>query len=268
MVLFLHSDENYEQMALCCIKSLTHKITDDVKIVYYTIGFDSHFEFKNLITHRIEIDPAYPSFEFYKAKLALLTMDLFPDDHYVYADSDVIFSRRFSFDSLKHNQLYPLACFGPHEYIFIANSAGDSFNEVNAMVYFNVHQRSQRYVFSCFFSFNTSCKDFMEEWESMCSNKYLVEKGLYYYPFRDETSFNVCLWKRGATENYGFGFVNTHVASTILDVEEGASNRHYDNAVDMRGASWEYVKDSSKVMLYHGIKDPVAMQEALDYLLV
>ena len=101
----------------------------------------------------------------------------------------------------------------------------------------------------------------------MCSNRYLLKKGLSYYPFRDETSFNVCLWKRGATENYGFGFVNTHVASTILDVEEGASNRHYDNAIDIRGARWEYVEDSSKVMLYHGIKDPVAMQEALDYIL-
>ena len=48
MVLFLYSDKKYEHQAISCIKSLTHKITDDVKIVYYTVGFDSDFNFKNL----------------------------------------------------------------------------------------------------------------------------------------------------------------------------------------------------------------------------
>lgn len=281
MVVFLYSDKNYESISISCIRSLKNKISDDVKIVYYTIGFDSDFSFQNLTLHRIDANPIYPSFEFYKPELAMLTMDLFPDSHYLFVDSDVLFSKRFNFDMVKHDYPYPMASFGPHEYIYSWVCFNDEiirFDENKLMQYFNVPERSQRYVFSCFFSFNSNCRDFLLEWYSMCTNKYLLEKRQDYHPFRDETSFNICLWKRGATENYGFAFVNTHVVSTIVEVELGASKRHFDNAVDDNGAAlfshlpqfgykWEYVDDSSKVMLYHGIKNADAMNEALEYLL-
>lgn len=272
MVLFLHSDTNYEEIAISCIKSLSNKITEDVKIVYYTIGFDSSFEFKNLTTHRIEPDPLYIKFDFYKPELALLTMDLFPDEHYLYVDADILFSRRFNFESVKHNYNYPLASFGPHEEVFLWTCYDDVFiryDERKLMQYFNVPERSQRYVWACFFSFNPSCREFMEEYSSICRNKYLLDRSQDYLPFRDETAFNICLWKRGATENYGFGFVNTHAASTVISVEEGASNMYFDNAVDwISGGKWEYVDDNSNVMFYHGIRDLTALGEALDYLLL
>jgi hypothetical protein len=107
----------------------------------------------------------------------------------------------------------------------------------------------------------------MEEWMSMCKNKYLLNRRAEYFPFKDETSFNICLWKRGATENYRFGFVNTHMVSTVKEVEKGAANQHFDNAIDAVGAKWEYVEDSSEVMFYHGFKEVSAIKEALAYLL-
>ena len=271
MVLFLHSDTNYQRLAESCIRSLSNSITDDVRIVYYTIGFDSDLQFKNLTTHRIEPDPLYPNFDFYKPELALLTMDLFPDDHYVYVDSDVIFSRKFDFNRVKHDLPYPMASFGPHEYVYswvISEGEVVTFDEKRLIQYFNVPERSQRYVWACFFSFNPSCREFMEEYSSMCRNKYLLDRKNEFFPFRDETPFNVCLWKRGATENYGFGFVNTHAASTVISVEEGASNMHFDNAIDsINGSKWEYVEDNEKIMFYHGVKEEDQVRLALDFLL-
>ena len=62
MVLFLYSDIGYEYQAINCIKSLTNKITDDIKLVYYTIGFDSQFDFNNLYKYRIDLKAEYPQF--------------------------------------------------------------------------------------------------------------------------------------------------------------------------------------------------------------
>ena len=94
---------------MACIKSLTHKIADDIKIVYYTIGFDSSFEFKNLNKVRIEYKPQYPIIHFYKGELALLTMQMFPNEYYLYTDTDVLFSRNFNFNDHKYNESYPMA---------------------------------------------------------------------------------------------------------------------------------------------------------------
>lgn len=271
MVLFLYSDKNCEHQAISCIRSLTHKITDDVKIVYYTIGFDSNFEFKNLYKYRIELKPEYPTFHFYKSDLSLLTMELFPNDFYVFTDTDVLFSRRFSFEKLKHQESYPLASFGPHEYPFMWYSDGEvviRYDETKLMKYFNVKERSQRYVWSCFYSFNTHCRNFFEEYVSMCKNSYLMSQRNEYFPYADETPFNICLWKRAATKNLGFAFVNTHLLTTVRVVEEqNVQEVRIGNNVDMFGADWEYISDAQGVMLYHGFKEKEEMEETVNYLI-
>jgi len=266
MVVFLYSDKNYEHQAINCIRSLTNKITDDIKILYYTIGFDSDFEFTNLIKVKIPIKPKYPKFNFYKAELALLTMAMFPDNHYIYTDTDVLFSNNFEFEKIKHNYNYPLASYGPYEYPYLWEQFGDSkviYNEVKLMNYFNVQKRSQRYVWACFYSFNPQCKDFFEEHISMCKNRYLLDREKDYFPYTDETSFNVCLWKRGADQNLGFAFVNTHRLETIKIVEERESN----TLINFKPVDWEYIHDSSKILFYHGFKEKESAEKAVDYLI-
>lgn len=271
MVLFLYSDKNCEHQAINCIKSLEHKITDDIKIVYYTIGFDSSFEFRNLYKFRIPLKPEYPTFHFYKADLALATMNLFPNDYYIFTDTDVLFSRRFSFEKLKHQETYPIASFGPHEYPFMWKSEGETttiYDETKLMKYFNVTGRSQRYVWSCFFTFNSYCKDFFEEYISMCKNSYLMSNRMEYFPYADETPFNICLWKRGATKNLEFAFVNTHSLNTVKIVEAGVvqNDIRLGNSVDRFGADWEYIVNPEDVILYHGFKQKEEMEETLNYL--
>ena len=272
MIVMLYSDKSCEYQAISCIKSLIHKITKDVKILYYTVGFKSDFESKNLCKVGIPIKPEYPRFNFYKAELSLLTMHMFPEDQYVFTDTDVLFSNRFEFDKVTGVESYPLGSFGPHEYPFLweATHSGERviLNELPLMQYFNVNGRSQRYLWSCFYSFNPNCKDFFEEYTSMCRNRYLLDRRKIYFPYSDETAFNVCLWKREVNKNLGFAFVNTSRYDTVKRVEENlvGLNQRLGNAIDSFGADWEYVDDSSKVLFYHGFKDDASTKVILEYL--
>jgi hypothetical protein len=271
MVLFLYSDINCEHQAVSCIKSLSSKITDDVKIVYYTIGFESSFEFKNLHKIRIDYKPQYPTFHYYKAELSLLTMRLFPNEYYMFSDTDILYSKRFSFDQIKSSLSYPLASFGPHEYPYLWQKRGEAtiiFDEAKLMEYFNVKQRSQRYVWSCIYSFSEQSTDFFEEYTSMCNNKYLLDRRSEYYPMHDETSFNVCLWKREATKNLGFAFLNTHILDSVKKVEENdIKDQRLGTNIDSHGNDWEYIHDSQNIIGYHGFKEKESMNKTLEYLL-
>jgi len=271
MVVFLYGDKNCEHQAISCIKSLTYKITFDVKIVYYTVGFDSDFEFKNLHKIKIPFKPEYPMMHFYKPELCLLTMELFPDDYYVYTDTDILFSRRFNFDIVKHNEIYPLASFGPVEYPYLWIANDDEvkvYDEKKLMEYFNVPSRTQRYVWACFYSFNSNCRDFFEEYTSMCKNQYLLSNRIEYFPYTDETALNICLWKRNATKNYGYAYVHTNNLQTVKEVENGASYKKFNrNFIDSGGYDWEFVEDPTNIMFYHNFKEKEYMEETVKYLL-
>lgn len=271
MVLFLYSDKNCEHQAINCIKSFEHKITDDVIILYYTIGFKSQFECKNLRKIKIDLKD-YPTFHYYKAELSLITLKLYPKEKYfVFSDTDILYSKRFDFEKLKHDYSYPLASYGPHEYPFmydIVDGERIIFDEVELMNYFNVSQRSMRYVWSCFYTFNQNCLEFFEEYTSICQNKYLLNRRKRFFPFHDETPFNVLLWKNNFVNNLGFSFVNTHNPNTVKKVEELALNQIYtgDN-YDALGANWEHVYESSNVIFYHGFKDKKDGESALKYII-
>lgn len=271
MVIFLYSDKNCEYQAISCIKSFESKITDDLKILYFTIGFESNYECKNLYKKQIYY-LNYPSFHFYKAELSIKALEYFPEEeHFIFTDTDVLFSKRFLPKKLQHNYSYPLAIFGPHEYPFIfeqINGERVIFDEVKLMQYFNVSERSMMYQWSCFYVFNRKCLDFLEEYTSICKNKYLVKRKNVFFPFQDETAFNICLWKRKATKSLGYLMVNTHQWDTVKMVEESnIKELHPQKHLDALGADWEYIDDSSKVILYHGFKEKKDIDNSLNYLI-
>jgi len=272
MVIYLFSDKAFEPQSILCIKSFYKRIPDDVKIVYFTIGFNSDFELKNLYKYYIDYNPNFDRFTYYKPEISLKVMSLFPNDYYVYTDSDILFSSRFSINNVYNVSLdYPLASLGPHEYPFTFEEIGGNriiYDEMKLMNYFNVPARSMRYVWACFFSFNSRCKDFLEEWASMCNNRYLYDKRKIYFPFYDETPFNICLWKRNATKSLGFAFVNTHRADMIIKCENSKDIKNeYGHNYDKLGVDWEYIENSENIMFYHGFKDIEQTSAAVDFLL-
>jgi len=273
MVIFLYTNKVCEHQAISCIKSMEPHLTDDIKVVYFTIGFVSNFQIKNLIKVPIP-ERKYPTFHYYKAELSLDVIRMFPEEEdFIFTDTDILFSHRMDFHKLIHTNNYPLGVFGPHDqpYIWSRDADGSNFqiyNEELLMKYFNVTNKSVRYQWSCFYSFNRQCEEFFEEYTSMCKNEYLINRRKWYYPFHDETSFNVCIWKRGGTESLGFVFVNTHDINTVKMVEESTvSDKRLGKNVDEMGSDWEYIHDSTKVLLYHGFKDEVPTRETLNYLL-
>jgi hypothetical protein len=271
MVIFLYSDKNYEHQAMACIKSFESKITDDIKVLYFTIGFESDFECKNLYKQKIDyLD--YPTFHYYKAELSLKALEYFPQEEYfIFTDTDILFSKRLYFEKLKNQHSYPLGVFGPHEYPFIYETINGEFiqyNESKLMEYMNVNNRSIMYQMSCFYTFNRNCIDFLEEYTSLCKNKYLLDRRKWYFPFHDETPFNICLWKRKANHSLGYAFVNTHKIETVKFVEESdIKDFSPGKNLDKLGRDWEYIKDSSNIILYHGFKEKQDIDESLKYLL-
>lgn len=267
----MYTDRNCEYQAVSCIRSMLPRLRETDKIVYYTVGFNSSFEAKNL--HKIKIGyKDYPTFHYYKAELSLLTMDLFPnEEHFIFTDTDVLFSRRFNPALLEHNYDYPLASFGPHEYPFIyeiINGEQIIYNETKLMDYLGVKQRSMIYVWSCVYAFNRKCRDFIEEYTSFCKNEYLIARRKHYFPFHDETSFNICLFKRNATQSLGYAFLNTHNPELVKVVESTViKNKRFGMNLDATGSDWEYIYDSEQVIMYHGFKEKAYMEVALKYIL-
>lgn len=272
MVIYLFSDKKYEYQAHACLRSLEHKITDDIKVVYFTVGFDSDINTKNLTKVWIPINPVYPKLMYYKPELALKLLDMFPDEHdFVFTDVDILFTHRMDFKQFTHTYEYPLAIYLTHEFPFQYKKENNEtiyINEETLMDYFNVKKRSMRYQGSGFFSFNRQCIDFLKEWTSICKNQYLLENEETYFPFSDETAMNVCLWKRNATQSLGHIFVNTLKFDTIKLIEENTFYYTFlGNNIDDYGSDTEYVHEPEKIMFYHGIKDNIELQKSLNYLL-
>lgn len=95
-----------------------------------------------------------------------------------------------------------------------------------------------------------------------------MNRSKIYFPFHDETAFNICLWKHNAKESLGYIFVNTHVFDTVKLVEEtDIRNQRLGKNIDEMGADWEYIRDSSQIMFYHGFKAPEHTLPTLNYLI-
>jgi len=268
MTIILFSDKNFEEQAKLTIASIKNKINDDIRIVYYTIGFKSDFKSKNVTTHYIENDDRYPLYNFYKIDLCLKTMELYHDDYYFFTDVDVIFSKKVDFNKLKFNYDYPMASYGPVEFPItyrVENGETQIFNEEPLMRHCGVKNRTMRYVWSCIFAFNNSCKNFFEEVIHLFENQDLIKNHRVYFPYSDETAFNVCLWKRGVTNNLGHAFLNTHDVNALIKTEENDLVDYGFGCLDVNGHDWQFVHDSKKILAYHGFKDPKDMRLAADY---
>ena len=79
--------------------------------------------------------------------------------------------------------------------------------------------------------------------------------------FQDETSFNVLLWKRESTFNYGRTYLNTLFCDPLKYVEE--NENYHGNVFDIPE---QYCDNSSNVIFYHGIKDKTELEKSLEYL--
>lgn len=258
MKFVIYSNKNYEYQVNNFLNSLDYSnVKHDV--IYFTLGFKSSLEKNELIKVEYPINEMFPKFDFYKPSICIEALKLF-DDNFCYVDTDIILSKRFenfNFDFLVD---HPMSCNGPIEYPFIFYGDTENRvvnNETKLMDYFGVKERKMFYNMACFFTFNKNSIDFLEEWKSICENKYLLKNHLEYFPFTDETALNVLYWKRNIRKNYGHKFVNTHKFSTFNACENG--DRIIETLIDDN--IYEYCHDSNEIYFYHGYKGIDALNE-------
>lgn len=264
MNLVVLSDKNYEYQVINLLKSLKYCNRDCYRVYYYTVGFNSSIDYKNLVKVPWPKIPYLPKFDFYKPSICLDVLKK-TEGQFLYVDTDIIFSKRFSDFKIKTGLDHPCYVEGPIEYpytFWTDNNITEKYNERKLMDYYGVPDRTMTYVMACLFSFDIDSKDFLEEWQSVCENQYLLKNHISVFPFTDETAANVLLWKRKKMDRYNRIFVNTHKFSTfkICEESENIKNTLIDNNI------YEQCEDSSRVYFYHGTKDPVENVKILNYI--
>jgi hypothetical protein len=270
MNIVFYSDKNYEYQAESLIKSIQLNCKDDVNLIYYTIGFQSNLNYKNLTKRIFPIDTGKKKFEFYKPSIILDAIDVFGGD-IIFFDTDIIIGKRFNINKFKHNKNYPLLSCGNWDAPFFCtiyedNTYSDIINEEKLMSYFGVPSRTMNYVYTCMVSLNYSCRDVILEWKSICENEFLLQNQEEYFPFKDETPMNVILWKRGIAENYGRIYLNTLEFEPLKYIEEG-ENIVGDPTINFGIMDNDCMRceNSSNIMFYHGIKDKEELNKTISY---
>lgn len=263
-----YSDSNYEYQAKALVASIAAH-AKGIKMYYYTVGFQSSIEHESLVKVEIPIDETkakgYRTFEFYKPSVLIEHLNRFGGKA-LFLDTDIIVGRRFRIGRFDHEESYPLNATGNWSCPF-AYEGGKIVDERALMEYFGVSERSMDYVYSNVISFSEKCMDFLFEWKSICDNQYLLSKRKKYLPFPDETAINIVFWKRGISKSLGRVYLNTTVYDPFVYIEEndGISGDPSIN-YGIMGSDLLRCENSSDIMLYHGIKDPLTLDRAVEYI--
>ena len=271
MNIIFFSDLNYEYQAKSLIESILLNVKDEVRMIYYTIGFESSLDYPNLIKVPYDKDDSKKLFEFYKPTIMLDAISKF-GGKFLFLDTDIIIGRRFNISRVDNNLDIPLFPYGNWDYPFLCSGQDqngeytDFSNEEPLMKYFGVSSRSMNYVYTCVFSFNDKCSDILKEWKSMCENTYLLQDIRKYFPFRDETPLNIILWKKGITQNLNRIYFNTIESQPLIYIEENDNIRGDAYNMGVFGNSNMKCENSSDIMIYHGIKDKSQIDIVINYM--
>ena len=270
--IILYSDKGYEGMVDSFLISMKYAKCENIPVLYYTIGFDSDLDYPNLKKIKWESDPKKIDLTYYKPEILLDTLKY--SNEVCYMDSDIVLGKRFNIDSLFNNNLdYPVCCRGPLEFVWAWHSRGDGnfvVDEWNLMNYYGVKERSSTYLWASMMTFTEKCRDFLEEWSSILNNPYLLKDAKHYFPFREETAFNVTFWKRGCNRILDLVFFNTVKFESFLKVEtEDDFNqeiRNYTGFATIDLGIYETCDNSSIVQFYHGLKPGEDLNKVIDWM--
>lgn len=284
MIIVAYANKAYEPYAFTLYESL--KLTrpcflEEDTFVYYGLGYSPNLKGKNVVNLSFPLPENPDRLEFVKPKILLDLLSKFENETFCFIDVDVVVGKRLDFNKLLQgkNFTYPL---GGHHYcevpfLYDYFSDGTAIHYVtNALCdYLGVDVKSDvigdtkiignscRYIQNCFILFNNSHYDFILEWDSICDNKFLRSKQKFYFPFPDETVFNVLLWKYKVTETLGFIHTNCH---TFEAYKKGEENHFIQNELLIDNHPPSLVINSQDLMYYHGNKNLEELQKIIKYL--
>lgn len=260
MKILVYSDSGYEGMVNAFMISRKYARSENIHVLYYTVGFDSTLEYPNFTKIRWELDPEKPDLTYYKPELLIDGLNY--DSHILYMDCDIVLSKRFDPEKLiNESSELPISSSGPQDHVWRWEAIGEDivvYDVTKLMEYFRIPERSCKYLWASMISYNSNCLDFLEEWKSILLNPYLLKRKKIYFPLREETAYNVALWKRGCTDFFDLVFFNTISFDSFLNVEtreDVVMDKFTEYSLSSSDPRlYETCEDSSRVLFYHGFK--------------
>lgn len=279
--IILHCTENYLQNSLNLIESL--RLFHDNLIFYlYTVNFIHETDSDDIVSipYRFEEIENNMSFVgnkndtnnknmfksvFLKSKIVLHTLENMNLKEAIYIDSDIIPTGNISllFDFLNKVDDYPLIQQSVYEYQINYGRGNPfhngGFDETNILEYplMNFHhvpmKNRTHYSVSSVMLYNETCKQFFREYDWV--NNFAYEMDLedikLYYPFSDETTINMLLWKYGFKKRIQRSQMNIDELSNVKEYYES----NYDQEKEITG----YVRvpsktNRNKILFFHGAK--------------
>ena len=279
--IILHCTENYLQNSLNLVKSL-NLYHNNLDFYLYTLNFKYNSEIPNLTTVpveslSIENDMNFVGNKndvsnknmfksvFFKSKVVLHTLEHLNLDQAIYIDSDMVPTGDILelFKYFDQVEDYPLIQQGLFEYQINYGRGNPfhngGFDETNILEYplmkmnhISVKNRTQ-YSVTSVMVYNKKCKQFFKEydWLNEFAFNLDLEEIKFYYPFSDETTMNVLLWKYKYNKRLPFLQMNIDDINNVKEYYES----NYENEKEVTS----YVRVPSKekrrdILFFHGAK--------------
>jgi hypothetical protein len=279
--IILHCTENYLQNSLNLVKSL-NLYHNNLDFYLYTLNFSHDSEIPNLTTVpigdiTIENNMSFVGNKndvsnknmfksvFFKSKVVLSTLEYLKLDQAIYIDSDMVPTGDISelFKYFDQVEDYPLIQQGLFEYQINYGRGNPfhngGFDETNILEYplMNKHhvptKNRTHYSVTSVMVYNKNCKQFLKEYDWLNEMAYdmNLEDIKYFYPFSDETTMNVLLWKYKYNKRLPFMQMNIDDISNVIEFYESNYENEKEVTSYVRVPSKEKRKD---ILFFHGAK--------------
>ena len=196
-------------------------------------------------------------------------------DEGIYLDSDLIC--RYNIDDLmeytKKVYKFPLLPRGVYDILLDENGNGDI--ERPLMKWMHVEERSMEYVQSNIIVFNSSCIDFIKEWNYICLNPEIISNWKKLAPYHEETIINVLFWKYKNTQYLPMVFMNIRNKRFVEEFYKFDTNDKSKYSIHMKGfpfyidgkqMSFTYIPwEKEEIKAFHGIKSLDEIREIIKF---
>lgn len=279
--IILHCTENYLPNSLNLVKSL-NLYHNDLDFYLYTLNFNYESEIQNLKTvfisdQNIENNMSFIGNKndvnnknmfksvFFKSKVVLHTIDYLNLDYAIYIDSDILPTGEISelFGFINQVDYYPLIQQSLFEYQINYGRGNPfhrgGFDEKNILEYplMDKHhvpvKNRTHYSVTSVMIYNKNCRQFFKEydWLNEMALNMNLEDIKFFYPFSDETTMNVLLWKYKYNKRLPFLQMNIDDIDNVKEFYES----NYQNEKEITS----YVRVPNKSgrkhkLFFHGAK--------------
>ena len=288
--IILHCTENYLQNSLNLVKSL-NLYHNNLDFYLYTLNFSHDSDIPNLTTVpigdiTIENNMSFVGNKndvsnknmfksvFFKSKVVLSTLEYLKLDQAIYIDSDMVPTGDISelFKYFDQVEDYPLIQQGLFEYQINYGRGNPfhngGFDETNILEYplMNKHhvptKNRTHYSVTSVMIYNKNCKQFLKEYDWLNEMAYDMdlEDIKYFYPFSDETTMNVLLWKYKYNKRLPFLQMNIDDINNVKEYYESNYENEKEVTSYVRVPSKEKRKD---ILFFHGAKGELSNETRL-----